>query len=202
MVDRVFGNAGRQVLVEEFLTGQEISVFTFTDGVNLSALVAACDYKRIGDGDVGLNTGGMGAYSPPLAWNAELEARVMDEIMVPTVRALAAEGSPYRGVLFGGLMLTADGPKVIEFNARLGDPESQVVLPRMETDLLDAFEAIVDGTVDRTPMAWSPQAECRCRHGVRRLPRRLRHRLRHSRPGRRQRGRGRLPRWDGAGGRW
>ena len=155
MVDRVFGDAGQQVLVEEFLTGQEISVFTFTDGVHLSPLVAACDYKRIGDGDVGLNTGGMGAYSPPLAWNAELEARVMDEIMAPVVRALAAEGSPYRGVLFGGLMLTVDGPKVIEFNARLGDPESQVVLPRMETDLLDVFEAILDGRIDRTPIAWS-----------------------------------------------
>lgn len=155
MVDRVFGDAGRQVLVEELLTGQEISVFTFTDGVHLSPLVAACDYKRIGDGDVGLNTGGMGAYSPPLAWNAELEARVMDEIMAPAVRALAAEGSPYRGVLFGGLMLTVDGPKVIEFNARLGDPESQVVLPRMETDLLDVLEAVLDGTVDRTPIAWS-----------------------------------------------
>ena len=155
MVDRVFGDAGRRVLVEEFLTGQEISVFTFTDGVHLSPLVAACDYKRIGDGDVGLNTGGMGAYSPPLAWNAELEARVMDEIMAPTVRALAAEGSPYKGMLYGGLMLTADGPRVIEFNARLGDPETQAVLPRMESDILDVFEAIVDGTVDRTRIEWS-----------------------------------------------
>ena len=97
----------------------------------------------------------MGAYSPPLAWNAELEARVMDEIMAPTVRALAAEGSPYKGMLYGGLMLTPDGPKVIEFNARLGDPETQAVLPRMESDILDVFEAIVDGTIDRTPIAWS-----------------------------------------------
>ncbi len=158
MEDRVFGDAGRRVLVEECLIGQEISVFTFTDGVHLSPLMAACDYKRIGDGDLGLNTGGMGSYSPPLVWNAELEAQVMSEVMAPIVRALAEEGCPFRGVLYGGLMLTADGPKVIEFNARLGDPETQAVLPRMETDLLDVFEAIVDGTVDRTPIAWSPKA--------------------------------------------
>ena len=157
MEERVFGDAGRQVLVEERLTGQEISVFTFTDGVNLSPLVAACDYKRIGDGDVGLNTGGMGAYSPPLVWDAELEAGVMDEIMAPAVRALAEEGCPFRGMLYGGLMLTEDGPKVIEFNARLGDPETQAVLPRMESDLLDVFEAIVDGTVGSLSIAWSPR---------------------------------------------
>ena len=157
MEERVFGDAGRRVLVEECLTGQEISVFTFTDGVHLSPLAAACDYKRIGDGDVGLNTGGMGAYSPPLAWSAGLAERVMAEIMAPAVRALAGEGCPFRGMLYGGLMLTADGPKVIEFNARLGDPETQVVLPRMESDLLDVFEAILNGTIDRTPIAWSPR---------------------------------------------
>ena len=155
MEERVFGDAGSQVLVEECLTGQEISVFTFTDGVHLSPLLAACDYKRIGDGDVGLNTGGMGAYSPPLAWNAELAERVMAEVMAPAVRALADESCPFRGMLYGGLMLTPEGPKVIEFNARLGDPETQVVLPRMESDLLDVFEAILDGTIDRTPIAWS-----------------------------------------------
>ena len=158
MEERAFGDAGRQVLVEECLTGQEISVFTFTDGVHLSPLMAACDYKRIWDGDEGLNTGGMGSYSPPLSWNAELEARVMSEIMAPAVRALAAEGCPFKGILYGGLMLTADGPKVIEFNARLGDPETQVVLPRMETDLLDVLEAICDATVDRTPIVWSQNA--------------------------------------------
>ena len=156
--DRIFGDAGRQVLVEECLNGQEISVFTFTDGVHLSPLMAACDYKRIGDGDAGLNTGGMGSYSPPLVWNAELEAQVMSEVMAPIVRALADDGCPFRGILYGGLMLTADGPKVIEFNARLGDPETQAVLPRMETDLLDVLEAIVDGIVDRTPIAWSSKA--------------------------------------------
>ena len=157
MEERVFGDAGRRVLVEERLVGQEISVFTFTDGVHLSPLVAACDYKRIGDGDVGLNTGGMGAYSPPLAWTAELETQVMAEVMEPAVRALAAEGCPFRGMLYGGLMLTEDGPKVIEFNARLGDPETQAVLPRMESDLLDVFEAIVDGRVGSLSIAWSPQ---------------------------------------------
>ncbi len=158
MVDRVFGDAGNRVVVEERLTGQEVSVFAFTDGVNISPLVAACDYKRAYDGDLGLNTGGVGSYSPPPMWNAELEAQVMDEIIAPTIRALATEGTPYRGVLFGGLMLTADGPRVIEFNARLGDPETQVLLPRLETDLLDVFEAILDGTVDRTPIAWSERA--------------------------------------------
>ena len=125
MEERAFGDAGRQVLVEECLTGQEISVFTFTDGVHLSPLMAACDYKRIWDGDEGLNTGGMGSYSPPLSWNAELEARVMSEIMAPAVRALAAEGCPFAGILYGGLMLTAGRPqghRVQRAAWRSGDP--------------------------------------------------------------------------------
>lgn len=158
MEERVFGDAGRRVLVEEWLTGQEISVFTFTDGVDCSPLVAACDYKRIGDGDAGLNTGGMGSYSPPIVWDQALEAQIMSEVIAPTLRALAEEGAPFRGILFAGLMLTSEGPKVIEFNARLGDPETQVVMPRMETDLMDVLEAIVDGRVHRTPIRWSPQA--------------------------------------------
>ena len=158
MEERAFGDSGRLTLVEERLRGQEVSVFTFTDGVHLSPLAAACDYKRIGDGGQGPNTGGMGSYSPPAFWSAELEARVMEEIMGPAIRALASEGFPYKGILYGGLMLTEDGPKVIEFNARLGDPEAQPLLMRMESDLLDVLEAIADGTVARTPIAWSERA--------------------------------------------
>ena len=158
MERRVFGPAGESVLVEEFLTGREVSVFTFTDGTRLSPLVAACDYKRVDDGDQGPNTGGMGSYSPPPFWDAALSDRVMGEIMEPVVRALAAEGCPFTGVLYGGLILTSDGPKVIEFNCRLGDPETQVVMPRLTSDLVEILLATADGTVDRCPVEWSDEA--------------------------------------------
>jgi phosphoribosylamine--glycine ligase len=155
MEEQVFGSSGEHVLIEEFLTGQEISVFTFTDGFHLSPLVAACDYKRIRDGEQGPNTGGMGSYSPPRVWDDALSAQVMTEIMAPTIKALAAEGCPFQGVLYGGIILTPEGPKVIEFNARWGDPETQTVLPRLDSDLVDAYLATIDGTVDHSTIEWS-----------------------------------------------
>jgi phosphoribosylamine--glycine ligase len=155
---RLFGDAGDHVLVEECLTGREVSVFAFTDGAHISPLVAACDYKRARDDDQGPNTGGMGAYSPPPFWTAELADRVMDTIMRPTVAALAGEGSPFTGVLYAGLMLTDDGPKVLEFNCRLGDPETQVVLPRLKTDLLEVLVGIAGGTLDGVSIGWSDEA--------------------------------------------
>lgn len=156
MVDRVFGTSGDRVLVEEYLEGREISVFAFVDGPRVSSLVAACDYKRIGNGDTGSNTGGMGAYSPPAPdlWNPEMERRVRHEIMMPVARALAKDDSPYRGVLFAGLMITETGPKVIEFNCRFGDPEAQVVLRRLENDLLEAMITIAEGRLEDLCLEW------------------------------------------------
>jgi phosphoribosylamine--glycine ligase len=148
------------VLVEEYLEGTEISVFAFVDGAWVSPMVAACDYKRVGDGDVGPNTGGMGSYSPPVAalWNPEIESRVRREIMEPVVAALASEGSPFTGILYGGLMLTSDGPKVVEFNCRLGDPEAQVVLPRLKGDLLEAMIGVAEGDSTRVSLEWDERS--------------------------------------------
>ena len=159
MVDRTFSSAGETVLIEEFLQGPELSVFAFVDGERISPLIAAVDYKRVGDADTGPNTGGMGAYSPPLSvlWNREVERIARTDIMEPVVAALASEGCPYVGILYAGLMLTRDGLKVIEFNCRLGDPEAQVVLPRIETDLLDLMLATVEGNVDATPLRVNPE---------------------------------------------
>ena len=160
MVDGKFGDSGRVVLLEEYLEGTEISVFAFVDGRNISSLVAACDYKLSGDGDTGLNTGGMGSYSPPVAelWNAEMDDRVRREIIEPTISALAANGSPYVGALYAGLMVTRDGPKVIEFNSRLGDPETQVILPRLKSDLLEVMWAASSGDVGAVPLEWDDRA--------------------------------------------
>ena len=131
------------MLVEEWLEGTELSVFAFVDGEFVSQMAAACDYKRAFDGDRGPNTGGMGSYSPPSFWNEELEAVVRATIMEPLAAQMVKIGCPYKGALYAGLMLTADGPKVLEFNCRLGDPETQVVLPRLRTDLLEiAFGAV------------------------------------------------------------
>ena len=156
MVEGKFGDSGRVVLLEEYLEGTEISVFAFVDGRNISSLVAACDYKLSGDGDTGLNTGGMGSYSPPVAdlWNAEMDDRVRREIIEPTISALADAGSPYAGALYAGLMITRDGPKVIEFNSRLGDPETQVILPRLKSDLLEVMWAAASGNVGAVPLEW------------------------------------------------
>ncbi|MGE5544844.1 MAG: phosphoribosylamine--glycine ligase [Bacillota bacterium] len=158
MLDRAFGDAGREVVIEECLQGVEVSVFALCDGKTVVPMVAAQDHKRVFDGDEGPNTGGMGAYSPPPFYTEELHQRVMKEIMEPVVKAMAAEGRSYKGVLYAGLMLTADGPKVLEFNVRLGDPEAQVILPLMETDYLTVLEAVIDEKLDQTPVTFQSQA--------------------------------------------
>ena len=158
MAEKQFGAAGETVLIEECLTGPEVSVFAFIDGEHVSEMVAACDYKRVGDGDVGPNTGGIGSFSPPPFWDEALEARVRAEIMEPVARVLAESGSPYRGVLYGGLMLTADGPKVIEFNCRLGDPETQVILPRLKTDLAETMMITAQGRLSEASVRWDDTA--------------------------------------------
>ena len=160
MVERQFGDAGDCVIVEERISGQEVSVFAFVDGGYVSPMVAACDYKRVGDGDAGPNTGGMGSYSPPapLHWNADIEDQVRRRIMQPVANALAAQGSPYRGVLYLGMMLTSDGPKALEFNCRLGDPETQVILPRLKTDLAQIMLAAARGELADMPIDWDDRA--------------------------------------------
>ena len=155
---RVFGPAGEKIVIEEYLSGREVSVFAFTDGETITPLVMACDYKRVNDGDMGPNTGGMGSYSPPEFIDAGTAQRICEEIMAPVVHAMTAEGVPYRGVLYGGLMITAQGPKVLEFNVRLGDPETQVILPRLETDLVDIMVAVVQGRLAEIDVRWSEEA--------------------------------------------
>ncbi len=155
---RVFGDAGARVVVEEFLTGREVSVFAFTDGERFSTLAAACDYKRVGDGDQGPNTGGMGSYSPPEFWDNDLATQAETKVFRPTILGLAEEGRPYQGVLYGGCIVTRQGLKVLEFNARLGDPETQVILPRLETDLLEIAQAVVDSNLSKTRIQWSREA--------------------------------------------
>ncbi len=158
MEDRIFGPAGATVVVEEMLEGQEISVFAFTDGVEVSALVAACDYKRLLDGDRGLNTGGMGSYAPADVWDREMERKVRKEVMEPVVRGMANEGYPYRGILYAGIMLTHDGIRVLEFNCRFGDPETQVILPPMKSDLADVMLATMGGGLKRRKVDWGNQS--------------------------------------------
>ncbi|MDA1036004.1 MAG: phosphoribosylamine--glycine ligase [Chloroflexi bacterium] len=155
MLDRKFGDAGNDVLIEDCLTGQELSVFCFTDGVSVSPLIAACDYKRIYDGDKGPNTGGMGGYSPPPRWDEAMERTIRETCIAPVVAQMAQDGAPYTGALYGGVMLTDDGPQVIEFNARFGDPECQLIMPRLENDLLDVIDAVIDGKVDSLNLHWS-----------------------------------------------
>ena len=154
MSGRAFGDAGATVLLEERLQGREVSVFAFCDGEHISPLVAACDYKRLYDGDGGPNTGGMGSYSPPAFWTAELSGEVEQSIMRPVVKAMAERGTPYRGVLYAGLMLTSDGPKVLEFNCRLGDPETQVLMPRLASDPLELMLACYRGNLDSVEVCW------------------------------------------------
>ncbi len=154
--ERAFGSAGDSVVFEELLEGREVSAFAFLDGGYVSEIAAACDYKRIRDGDLGPNTGGMGSYSPPPFWDAELAETVRKRIMQPIADYLVRAGCPFRGTLYAGLMLTPnDGPMVIEFNCRLGDPEAQVVLPRLETDLLDIMLATVEGRLSEVRASWS-----------------------------------------------
>ncbi len=158
MESKTLGDAGAQIVVEEHLSGREMSTFAFTDGTAVVPMVPACDYKRIFDGDRGPNTGGMGSYSPPYFLNSQLESSVGETIMEPTVKALRQENRPYKGVLYGGLMVTNDGPKVLEFNVRFGDPETQVVLPRMKADLLDILVAVVDNKLEQVKVQWSEEA--------------------------------------------
>ena len=151
----VFGAAGAEVVVEEFLEGEEASFFALSDGKTALPFASAQDHKRVGDGDTGPNTGGMGAYSPAPVMTAELSAQVMRDIIEPTVKAMAERGTPFKGVLFAGLMITAGGPKLIEYNVRFGDPETQVLMLRLKSDLLAALIATADGTLDQFTLDWS-----------------------------------------------
>jgi phosphoribosylamine--glycine ligase len=155
MSDRAFGDAGDIVVLEEYLSGPEVSVFAFCDGEHLSPLVAACDYKRLEDGNRGPNTGGMGSFAQPEFWTEELAAQVEQTIMKPVVQAMADRGSPYQGVLYAGLMLTEAGPKVLEFNCRLGDPETQVIMPLLASDPLELMLACAEGNLDKISVRWA-----------------------------------------------
>lgn len=161
MEDKVFGASGNRVVIEEFLTGPEVSVLSFTDGKTLCPMVSSKDHKRALDGDKGLNTGGMGTVSPNPFYSDEMAKRCMEEIFLPTVKAMNEEGRPFKGCLYFGLMLTEKGPKVIEYNARFGDPETQVVLPRLKTDLLDIVDAVIDERLSELSIQWSDEA-CAC----------------------------------------
>ena len=160
MADGKFGAAGAKVVIEECMTGPEVTVLCFVDGEHLSPMPPSRDHKRAFDGDKGPNTGGMGAISPAPGSTPEIADRCMKEIFLPTVAALKAEGRPFHGVLYFGLMLTPDGPKVVEYNARFGDPECQAVLSLLETDLMDIFQACREGTLDRLDIRWKDAAAC------------------------------------------
>ena len=155
---RIHGDAGTSILLEECLVGEEISFFALCDGKTALPMAAAQDHKRVGDGDTGPNTGGMGAYSPPPAFTPALQQQVMDRIVTPTLTEMAKRGTPFRGVLFVGLMLTASGPRLIEFNVRFGDPECQTLMLRLQSDLLAALVAACDGELDRFSLRWSDEA--------------------------------------------
>ena len=155
MEDKVFGASGNHIVVEEFLTGPEVSVLAFTDGKTLHPMVSSKDHKRALDGDRGLNTGGMGTISPNPYYTDEIAQTCMETIFLPTIRAMQAEGRPFKGCLYFGLMLTPDGPKVIEYNARFGDPETQVVLPRLESDLVEVMLAVAEGRPEDVQLEWS-----------------------------------------------
>ena len=167
MLDKAFGSAGNKIVIEEFLRGkqftpgEEVSVLTFTDGKTIVPMVASCDHKRAYDGDKGLNTGGMGTFTPCPFYDKEIEKEVTEKILIPTVAAMNAEGRPFKGVLYFGLMRTDKGMKVVEYNARFGDPETQVVLPMLKTDLLDIFEAVTDGRLSDIKIEWEEGA-CVC----------------------------------------
>ncbi len=167
MLDKAFGDAGNKVVVEEFLTGkeftpgEEVSVLAFTDGKTIVPMIPSCDHKRAYDGDRGLNTGGMGTFTPCPFYTDEIAKEVMEKIMLPTVAAMNAEGRPFKGVLYFGLMRTPDGMKVVEYNSRFGDPETQVVLPMLKTDLLEIFEAVTDERLSDVKIEWEEGA-CVC----------------------------------------
>lgn len=161
MEDKIFGESGNHVVVEEFLTGPEVSVLAFTDGKCVKPMVSSMDHKRALDGDKGLNTGGMGTVSPNPYYTADIAKECMEKIFLPTIDAMNKEGRTFKGCLYFGLMLTPKGPKVIEYNCRFGDPETQVVLPRLKTDIIDIFEAINSGTLAELDIEWADEA-CAC----------------------------------------
>jgi phosphoribosylamine--glycine ligase len=154
MDDKRFGAAGQRIVVEEYMTGPEVSVLAFTDGKTIIPMVSSQDHKRAFDNDQGLNTGGMGAFSPSRVYTKELQEECMKTIFVPTISAMNIEGRPFKGILYFGLMLTSEGPKVLEYNARFGDPETQVVLPRLENDLVEVFDAIIDEKLGTIDLSW------------------------------------------------
>lgn len=158
MTDKKFGEAGNRMVVEEFMTGREVSVLSFVDGKTIRIMTSAQDHKRAQDGDQGLNTGGMGTFSPSPFYTRQVDQFCRKHIYQATVDAMKAEGRPFKGIIFFGLMLTEDGPKVLEYNARFGDPETQVVLPRMENDIVEVFEACVDGRLDEMELRFDSQA--------------------------------------------
>lgn len=158
MEEKKFGEAGRQVIIEEFLEGEEVSILAFCDGKTVVPMVSSQDHKKIFDNDLGPNTGGMGAYSPVPFYSDEFAERVLEEILKPTVKGLRNEGKEYKGVLYAGLILTKEGPKVLEFNARFGDPETQVILPRLKTDLIDILNAVIDSTLHKINIEWEDNA--------------------------------------------
>lgn len=158
LVDRVFGPAGDRLVIEEYLEGEELSLMAFCDGTAVVPMVSAQDHKRVFTGDLGPNTGGMGAYSPAPLATPELQRQVMEEVLEPVVKAMAKEGRTFKGVLYAGLMVTSAGPKVLEFNARFGDPETQVVLPRLENDLLEVILAVVEGKLGQLELKWKEEA--------------------------------------------
>ena len=158
MLDKKFGDSGNNVVIEEFMTGPEVSVLSFCDGKTVKPMVSAQDHKRALDNDKGLNTGGMGTFSPGRIYTDALAAECMEKIYKPTVRAMEAEGRPFKGILYFGLMLTPNGVKVLEYNARFGDPEAQVVLPRLKTDLMEIFLAVEKGELDKIDIQWEDNA--------------------------------------------
>lgn len=158
MMDKKFGSAGDEIVIEEFMTGREVSVLSFVDGKTIKIMTSAQDHKRAKDNDQGLNTGGMGTFSPSPFYTKEVDAFCREHIYQPTVDAMSAEGREFKGIIFFGLMLTADGPKVLEYNARFGDPETQVVLPRMKNDIVDVFEACIDGALDKIDLEFEDNA--------------------------------------------
>lgn len=160
MEDKVFGKSGDNIVIEEFLTGPEVSVLSFTDGKTVVPMISSMDHKRAGDNDTGLNTGGMGTVAPNPYYTPEIAEECMEKIFLPTVNAMNAEGRTFKGCLYFGLMLTANGPKVIEYNCRFGDPETQVVLPLLESDLLTVMQAVTNGTLDKTSVKFSDSHAC------------------------------------------
>lgn len=158
MVNKKFGSAGNTLVIEEFMTGREVSVLSFVDGKTIKPMTSAQDHKRALDGDKGLNTGGMGTFSPSPFYTEDIDKICREKIFQPTVDAMAAEGREFKGIIFFGLMLTEDGPKVLEYNARFGDPETQVVLPRMENDIVDVMLSCIDGTLDKIDLKFADNA--------------------------------------------